>query len=472
MADKTYDIIVIGAGPGGYPAAIRAAQLGLETLCVDKEYLGGVCLNWGCIPSKALIAAANLAHKTRNAEGMGIKAQVEVDVGQMQQWKNGIVNKLTGGVGQLIKGNGGEWMIGEAKLTGKSTVQVTDGDGKTSTYEARKGILVATGAQVIQIPGFEPDGEDILTAREAINLPEVPENLVLIGGGYIGLELGMVYQKLGSKLTVVEMTDQLMPTMDADLVKVVEKHLKKDGADILLEAKATGYEKKKNGKLVVTVEHKGEKKQIEADKILVAVGFKPSSKNLGLEELGVKTDDKGHIQVDDTLQTNIAGVYAAGDVARPPYLAHKATKEGEVAAEVIAGHKSAADWRALPAAVFTHPEIATVGLSEKQAKEQGREVLVGKFPFSVSGRAMSVMETDGFVKVLADPKSHEVLGMAVVGPDASDLIAEPTLAMEMSAFVEDVALTIHTHPTLAEATMEAFKHAIGEAIHVMNRKRK
>jgi dihydrolipoamide dehydrogenase len=220
----------------------------------------------------------------------------------------------------------------------------------------------------------------------------------------------------------------------------------------------------------VTVEHAGEEKTLEADKVLVAVGFKPSSQGLGLEEVGVKMDERGHIGVDETMQTNVPGIYAVGDVARPPYLAHKATREGEVAAEVIAGHKSAADWRAMPAAVFTDPEIATVGLSEREAAEQGREVVVGKFPFAASGRAMSVLETDGFVKVLADAKSHEVLGVAVVGPEASDLIAEATLGIEMSAFVEDVALTVHTHPTLAEATMEAFKHSIGEAIHIMNRK--
>jgi dihydrolipoamide dehydrogenase len=233
MADKSYDVIVIGAGPGGYPAAIRAAQLGLSTVCVDKEYLGGVCLNWGCIPSKALIAAAGLYHKVRNAQAMGINAEgITIDVVAMQQWKAGIVKKLTSGVGQLIKGNGGEVAMGTAKLTGKRTVEVTDADGKKATYEAKKGIIVATGAQVIRIPGFEPDGETILTAREAVSLQEVPEKLVLIGGGYIGLELGMVYQKLGSKLTVVEMMDRLLSTLDPDLVKVVEKHLKKGGAEV------------------------------------------------------------------------------------------------------------------------------------------------------------------------------------------------------------------------------------------------
>jgi dihydrolipoamide dehydrogenase len=472
MADKSYDVIVIGAGPGGYPAAIRAAQLGLSVVCIDREYMGGVCLNWGCIPSKALIAAAGLYHKVRHAEAMGITANdVSIDVGKMQEWKAGIVKKLTSGVGQLIKGNGGEILMGTAKLTGKNTVEVTDGDGNTQTLEANKGIVIATGAQVIQIPGFEPDGETIITAREAVSLTEVPEKLVLIGGGYIGLELGMVYQKLGSQLTVVEMLDRVLSTVDKDLVKVVEKQLKKDGAEVLTEAKAKKCEKK-NGKATVTVEHKGEEKTLEADKVLVAVGFKPNSKGLGLEDVGVETDDKGHIQVDETMQTSVKGIYAVGDVARPPYLAHKATREGEVAAEVIAGHKSAADWRAMPAAVFTDPEIAVVGLTEQEAAEQGREVLVGKFPFAASGRAMSVLETDGFVKVLADKDNHEVLGVAIVGPEASDLIAEATLGIEMSAFVEDVALTVHTHPTLAESTMEAFKHSIGEAIHIMNRKKR
>jgi dihydrolipoamide dehydrogenase len=471
MADKSYDVIVIGAGPGGYPAAIRAAQLGLSVLCIDKEYLGGVCLNWGCIPSKALISAAGLYHKVRNAEAMGIKAEgVELDVAKMQEWKEGIVKKLTSGVGQLIKGNGGEVAMGRAKITGKRTVEVTDADGKTTTHEATKGIIVATGAQVIQIPGFEPDGETIITAREAVSLKEAPERLVLIGGGYIGLELGMVYQKLGSQLTVVEMLDRLLSTVDKDLVKVVEKHLKKGGAEVLVSAKAKKCEVK-DGKAVVTVEHKGEEKTLEADKVLVAVGFKPNSADLGLEDVGVETDDKGHIKVDDTMRTSVEGIYAVGDVARPPYLAHKATREGEVAAEVIAGHKSAADWRAMPAAVFTDPEIAVVGLTEQEAAEGDREVLVGKFPFAASGRAMSVLETDGFVKVLADKDTHEVLGVAIVGPEASDLIAEPTLGIEMSAFVEDVALTVHTHPTLSESTAEAFKHAIGEAIHIMNRKR-
>ncbi|HJK95627.1 MAG TPA: dihydrolipoyl dehydrogenase [Polyangiaceae bacterium LLY-WYZ-14_1] len=469
MAHKTYDAIVIGAGPGGYVAAIRLGQLGQSVLCVDKEYLGGVCLNWGCIPSKALISAATLAHKVQHSEAMGITVdKVHVDVPKMQAWKEGIVKKLTTGVGQLIKGNGGESLIGDARITGPKTVEVT-AKGETNTFEATKGIIVATGASTITIPGFEPDGKTVITAREAVSLQEAPKKMVLIGGGVIGLELGMVYQKLGTEVTVVELMDQLLPGVDKDVVRVVQKHLEQMGGKVLLKAKAKSLDVKR-GKAKVVVEHEGKEVSLDGDKVLVAVGFRPNSAGLGLEELGVKLDERGHILVDDTFQTNVPGVYAIGDVTGAPYLAHKASKEGEIAAEVIAGHKAARDWRAMPAAIFTDPEVATVGLTETQAKAQGREVKVGKFPYGASGRAMAVFETDGFVKVIVDANDHQVLGMTMVGPEASELIAEGALAMEMCAYAEDVGLTIHTHPTLAEATMEAFKGALGEAVHVMNRR--
>jgi dihydrolipoamide dehydrogenase len=471
MANKTYDAIVIGGGPGGYPAAIRLGQLKQSVLVVEKEYMGGVCLNWGCIPSKALIAAANFYEKARHGAGaMGITfSDVKIDVPKLQAWKEGIVGKLTGGVKTLVKSNGGEIVMGTGKLTGPRTVQVTGADGKVETFEARKGIVLATGATPIVLPGMEPDGKVIITAREAVSLTEVPRTLVLVGGGVIGLELGMVYQKLGAKVIVVELMDQLLPGVDADLVKVVEKALVKAGGEVLLQHKATGIAKK-GATAVITVEDKdGKRREIEADKILMAIGFRPNSANLGLEAAGVKTDARGHIPTDDQLQTNVKGIYAVGDVSGPPYLAHKATKEGEVCAEILAGHKAGRDWRAMPAAIFTEPEIATVGLSERQAKESGREVKIGKFPFAALGRAMAVSATDGFIKVIVDKKSHELLGVGIVGPEASDLISEASLALEMAAFAEDVALTVHPHPTLGEGVMEAFKHALGEAIHIANK---
>ena len=469
MANASYDVIVIGAGPGGYPAAIRASQLGLKTLCVEKEYMGGVCLNWGCIPSKALIAAAGTVEKIRHADKMGITTTgVSVDLEKMQAWKGSIVKKLTTGVGGLIKANKGESVMGTAKITGPNTVEVKKADGKVETYEAKKGIIVATGATPIAIPGFELDGKVVITAREAVDLKKVPGNLVLIGGGVIALELGMVYQKLGAKVTVVEMMDQLLPSEDPDLVKVVEKRFVAKGGEVLTKAKAKGCTIK-GGKATVTVEHNGKERTLPADVVLVAVGFRPNSKGLGLEEVGVKLDQRGHVLTNELIQTNIPSIYAVGDVSGPPYLAHKATKEGEIAAEVLAGHKAARDWRAMPAAIFTDPEIATAGLREKEARAQGREIRVGKFPFAVNGRAMALDETDGFVKTILDAKTNEVLGVGVVGPEASDIISEAALAIEMCAFGEDVGLTVHPHPTLGEGMMESFKHALGEAVHILNK---
>jgi dihydrolipoamide dehydrogenase len=469
MANASYDVIVIGAGPGGYPAAIRAAQLGLKTLCVDKEYIGGVCLNWGCIPSKALIAAASTVERIKHAENMGITTSgVNVDVEKLQAWKEGIVKKLTTGVGTLLKANKADVVMGAARVTSPTRVEVTKADGTKETFDAKKGIIVSTGATPIAIPGFEVDGKVVITAREAVSLKKVPGTLVLIGGGVIALELGMVYQKLGSKVIVVEMLDQLLPSEDLDVVRVVEKRFTSKGGEVLVKAKAKSCTVK-GGKATVVVEHGGKDRSIEADVVLVAVGFKPNSKGLGLEEVGVKLDARGHILTNELIQTSVPTIFAVGDVSGPPYLAHKATKEGEIAAEVLAGHKAARDWRVMPAAIFTDPEIASAGLREKEAKAQGRDIKIGKFPFAVSGRAMAVSETDGFIKTIIDAKTHEVLGVTIVGPEASDLISEAALAIEMCAFAEDVGLTIHPHPTLGEGMMESFKHALGEAVHLVNK---
>jgi dihydrolipoamide dehydrogenase len=470
MSNTSYEAIIIGAGPGGYPCGIRLAQLGVKTLVVEKESFGGVCLNWGCIPSKALIAATGLLEKIKKAETMGISvSDLTLDVGRMQDWKDGIVKKLTSGVKGLLKGNGADTMIGEARLVGKDQVEVRDENGETKTFKATKAIVIATGAGVIELPSLPCDGEVIITARDAISLREAPKRMLVVGGGVIGLELGMVYMKLGTEVTFVELTPDLLPGIDRDLVRVVEKHLKKGKARVLTETKATSCEVK-GGIAKVTLEGKSGSETVEVDKVLVSVGFRPHTKGLGLEEVGVELDDRGHVKVNERLETNVRGIFAVGDVSGAPYLAHKATHEGEVCAEVIAGKNVVIDHRAMPAAIFTEPEIATVGMSEGQAERDGRKVTIGKFPFAVSGRAMAVDSTDGFVKTIVDAEDHQVLGVAIVGPEASDLISEASLAIEMGAFAEDVSLTVHPHPTLGEAVMESFKHAIGEAVHIMNKK--
>ncbi|HYH81207.1 MAG TPA: dihydrolipoyl dehydrogenase [Longimicrobium sp.] len=469
MQAKEYDAIVIGGGPGGYTAAIRLAQHGKRTLCVEKESFGGVCLNWGCIPSKALITAAGTFDRIREAGAMGISAgEPTIDFAATQRWKAGIVQRLTTNVGTLIRGNGGETVYGTARIVDPRTVEVTAADGGVTRHTAREAIVIGTGARLASVPGFEADGRFVLTARDAVDLPAIPESLLVIGGGVIGLELGMMYQRLGTRLTVVEMTDSLLPGIDADLVRVVERKLRKRGAEVLTGARALAWEER-GARAAVTVQVGGETRVIEAEKILVAVGFRPNIAGLGLEEVGVRLDAHGHVEADERMMTSVPGIYAVGDVTGGPYLAHKAFREAEVAADVIAGRYARADWLALPAAIFTDPEIATVGIGEAEAKRRGLEVTVGRFPFSASGRAMSLNESEGFIRIIAD--SERVIGVQIVGPEASELIAEATFAIEMMASPEDVALTIHTHPTLGEGLMEAFKHALGEAVHIMNRPR-
>jgi dihydrolipoamide dehydrogenase len=463
-----FDAIVLGGGPGGYPCAIRLGQLGQSVACVEEEEYGGVCLNWGCIPSKALISNAHLYHKAHSADEVGLNfGEVKLDVAKMQSWKDGIVKKLTGGVRTLLKANGATVVEGRGRLIDARTVQV-EGKGGTKTLTAKKGIVIATGSATIQVPGFEFDGKRIIGARQAVSLQQVPKRLLVVGGGVIGLELGMVYQAFGAELTVVELTPSLLPGTDPEAVKVVERTLKKRGAKILTETKAQGYEATAGG-VKVKLETKSGAQTVECDVVLVAVGMKPRSRDLGLEALGVQIDPRGFVSTNDRCQTNIPGIYAIGDVSGPPMLAHKATKEGEVCAEIIAGHKAGKDWTSVPGIIFTDPEIATAGMSEAEASAQGLKVKIGKFPFAALGRAMSIRETEGFVKVITDADTKRVLGVTVVGPSASDLISEAMLAVEMTASAEDLALTIHPHPTLGEAMMEAGAAALGQAIHIANR---
>ena len=473
MPEQKFDAVVIGAGPGGYPAAIRLGQLKVKTAVIEREYMGGVCLNVGCIPSKAVIHAAKTFEKLSHADQLGITVPgaPKLDMAKLQAWKGGVVNKLTGGVRTLLKGNGVEIIEGTAKLekSGPDGHRITvTGKAGTQTIVA-KNVVLATGSRPLEIPGFKIDQKRVIDSTGALALDHVPKHMIVIGGGYIGLELGMVYAKFGSKVTVVEATPRLLGTMDKDCVAVVERKLKKMGVEVMLSTKAKSWEDK-GDRAVLTVELEGGKSAtIDCDKILLSIGRRPNSENLGLEALGVKVE-RGFVTVDDHLRTNVAGIYAIGDVVGGMMLAHKATKEGEVVAEVIAGHKAAFDVRTIPAVVFTDPEIASTGLTEDEAKAKGHAQLkVGKFPFAALGRALSVNDTEGFVKVIADAKTGELLGVHVVGNGASDLISEAALAIEMGAVAEDLRLTIHPHPTLSEAMMEAAAVALGEAIHVINR---
>jgi dihydrolipoamide dehydrogenase len=467
--DTTYDVLVLGGGPGGYPCAIRAGQLGLTVACIEEEEVGGVCVNWGCIPSKALIANAHFVEKSRHIADHGIAVgEVKLDVDKMQDWKTGIIKKMTGGVRSLMKTNKATLVEGRGRVVDKRTIEVKLKDGSTQKLTAKRGIVIATGSATIQVPGFEFDGERVIGAREAVSLRKIPKRLLVIGGGVIGLELGMVYQSFGAELTVVELTDSLLPGTDPECVKVVEKNITKRGGTILKGAKAESCEKTANGVVVSVSSPEGQKK-IECDVVLVAVGMKPRGKGIGLEEIGVTVDARGFVPTNERCETNVPGIYAIGDVSGVPMLAHKATKEGEVCAEVLAGKKTAKDWVTVPGIIFTDPEIATVGITEGVAKEKGLNAKVGKFPFSALGRALSIGETDGFVKFVTEVKTGRVLGIHICGPNASDLISEAALALEVAATAEDVALTIHPHPTLGEAMMEAAAHSIGHAIHIVNR---
>ncbi len=474
MPDQRFDAVVIGAGPGGYPAAIRLGQLKVKTAIIEREYMGGVCLNVGCIPSKAVIHAAKTFEKLGKADelGIGIQGTPTLDMGKLQKWKSGVVSKLTGGVRTLLKGNGVEVIDGSAKLEKSGPdghrITVTTKDG-TQTIIA-KNIVLATGSRPFAIPGFAIDQERILDSTGALALDHVPKRMVVIGGGYIGLELGMVYAKFGTKVTVVEAMPRVLASMDKDCVAVVERKLKKMGVEVMVDTKAKSWEDK-GDRAVLTVELKdGKTATIDTDKILLSIGRRPNSEDLGLEAAGVTTAKGGFVVADEHLRTNVPGIYAIGDLIGGMMLAHKATKEGEVVAEVIAGHKAAFDVRTIPAVVFTDPEIASTGLTEDEAKAKGHTSLkVGKFPFAALGRALSVNDTEGFSKIIADGKTGEILGAHIVGNGASDLISEVALAIEMGAVLDDLRLTIHPHPTLSEAIMESAAAALGEAIHVINR---
>ncbi|WP_313894121.1 dihydrolipoyl dehydrogenase [Psychrobacillus sp.] len=461
---KYVETLVIGAGPGGYVAAIRASQMGQDVTIVEREYLGGVCSNVGCIPSKVLISVGHRFEQVKHSDDMGIVArEAKLDWAKVQEFKQGVVSKLVGGVEGLLKGNKVDIVNGEACFIDANTVRVIDGNN-VQTYTFKNAIL-ATGSRPVEIPTFQFT-ERVINSTGALSLPEVPEKLVVIGGGYIGTELGSAYANLGSQVTIIEGGKDILAGFEKQMTQVVKKGLKKKGVEVVVGASAKGVEENENG-VVVTYEVDGEEKTVEANYVLVTVGRRPNTDQIGLEAVGIEFAERGLLKVDKQCRTSVPNIYAIGDIVSGPQLAHKASYEGKVAAEAIAGEKSNVDYLAIPAVCFTDPELATVGYNEEQAKAEGIEVKIAKFPFAANGRALALNAAEGFVKLVAREEDDLLIGTQIVGAGASNMIAEMALAIEAGMTAEDIALTIHAHPTLGEMTMEAAEVMLGRPIHIV-----
>jgi dihydrolipoamide dehydrogenase len=463
MADS-FDVVVIGAGPGGYPAAIRAAQLGMKVAVAEmRETLGGTCLNIGCIPSKAMLQSSEKYEETKHALAQhGIKVTgVEVDLAAMLSRKDKVVEANVKGIEFLFKKHKIEWLKGRAKFTGPGKLDVAG-----RTVEANN-VIIATGSDVMPLPGVAIDEKKIVSSTGALELPQIPKRLVVVGAGYIGLEMGSVWRRLGSEVSVVEFLDRITPGMDAELARHLQRVLTKQGMKFNLGSKVTAAKSSRNG-VTLTIEPAkgGEKSEIEADVVLVSIGRRAYTDGLGLETVGVQVDNRGRVEIDKQFRTSVSGIFAIGDVVAGPMLAHKAEDEGIACAEIIAGQKPHIDYDAIPAVVYTWPEVATVGKSEDDLKAAGTAYRTGKFPFTANGRARANGDTEGFVKILADAKTDRVLGVHIIGPDAGTLIAEAALAMEYGASSEDIARTCHAHPTLSEAVKEAALAVAGRPIHI------
>ncbi|HEX3954699.1 MAG TPA: dihydrolipoyl dehydrogenase [Stellaceae bacterium] len=469
MAER-YDIVIIGAGPGGYVAAIRAAQLGMRTACVDaRASLGGTCLNIGCIPSKALLQSSEKFAEARHgfAEHGITVGNLGLDLPTMMTRKDKVVTTLTRGVEFLFRKNKVDWLKGRALITAPGKVTVTGADGAAQEYEAGA-IVIATGSESIPLPGVTVDEQRIVSSTGALALDRVPERLAVIGGGYIGVELGSVWARLGTKVTIIEYLDRILPNMDRELGPAMQRVLTRGGMVFKLATKVLGATPGNDGvALDLEPAAGGEREQLAADIVLLSIGRRPFTEGLGLDELGVARDRAGRVIVsDDSFATNIGGIYAIGDVIRGPMLAHKAEEEGIALVERLAGQKTIVDYNAIPSVVYTWPEAAAVGQTEEELKEAGIDYRVGKFPFTANARARANGDTDGFVKILADRATDRVLGVHIIGPDAGTMIAEAALAMEFGASAEDIARTCHAHPTLPEALKEAALAADGRAIHI------
>ncbi|WP_254769494.1 dihydrolipoyl dehydrogenase [Salinilacihabitans rarus] len=460
---ESTEVLVVGAGPGGYVAAIRAAQLGLDVTLVEKDAYGGTCLNEGCIPSKALVHGADVAHEATHAEHLGVTAEVDVDVGRLTAWKDDVVDRLTGGVEGLCRAAGVTLVDGRATFVDDHRARISTDEGDaTLTFEYA---IVATGSRPVEIPGFEPDGERILDSTDALDLSSAPDRLVVVGAGYIGMELSTVFAKLGTDVTVVEMLDDVLPMYDDEISRVVRERAVEFGVEFRFGERAADWEPTDDGVVVTVEDEDGATTDLAADAALVVAGREPVSETVGFEALGIEPDDRGFVPTDAQGRTARDHVFAVGDVAGEPMLAHKASHEGEVAAAAIAGEPAALDHEAMPAAVFTDPEVATVGLTREEAAEAGYDPVVGRMPLQANGRALTLGSTDGFVRIVADAATERVLGAGIVAPNASELIGEVALALEVGADLETLAGTVHTHPTLSEAVMEAAAAARGEAIH-------
>jgi dihydrolipoamide dehydrogenase len=475
MSDNSnLNIAIVGGGPGGYAAAFLAADLGMKVTLIDREANpGGVCLYRGCIPSKALLHVAKLIDESRHAKNWGIEfGEPKIDVARLRSFKEGVVNKLTGGLGQISKARKVQYVRGDASFENSTTVRVAKAGGGEETLSFDR-IIIATGSRPAAIPTLKLDSPRMLDSTSALDLSDVPGTLLVIGGGYIGLELGTVYAALGSKVSVVEMTAGLLPGADRDLVLPLHKRLEKSFDAILLNTTVTGVKEEANG-IRVSFDGKDVKEQDREkvfDKVLVSVGRKPNSEIAGLDRTQVRVGQRGFIQVNKHLQTADPAIYAIGDVVGEPMLAHKASHEGRTAVEHIAGHKVAFEPNAIPAVVFTDPEIAWTGLTESQAEKDGREIKVAKFPWAASGRALTIDRTEGMTKLIIDPATERVLGVGIVGAGAGELIAEGTLAIEMAALAKDIALTIHPHPTLSETIMQSAEVFFGTSTDLYRPKR-